>query len=126
MLFRWLDTVSQNVASCQPSYKASGEGSRMAEYFQLVAGHLALDFANTLDWRFDPTRRIDLLSKYERLLDCATQSAVISAKQARRLRARTSDRDARRIVREAMALREVIDSLFRSIANGDSPRSGPL
>jgi|SRR5262245_1280406 len=98
----------------------------MAEYFQLVAGHLALDFANTLDWRFDPTRRIDLLSNYERLLDFATQSAVISTNQARRLRARTSDRDARRIVREAMALREVIDSLFRSIANGDSPRSGPL
>src|SRR5262245_20408344 len=102
------------------------EGSRVAQHFQLVAGHVALDFANTLDWRFDPTRRIDLLSSYEQLLDFATQSAVLSTNQARRLRATTNDRDARRIAREAMALREVIDSLFRSIAAGSPPGGDQL
>src|SRR5262249_4920402 len=40
---------------------------------------------------------------------------------ARRLRATTSDREARRIVRVAIALRDVIDSLFRSIATRSSP-----
>jgi hypothetical protein len=38
----------------------------MADDFQLVAGHLALDFANTLDYRYDPDRLIDLLPSYER------------------------------------------------------------
>jgi len=96
------------------------EGLRVPQSFQLVAGHIALDFANTLDWRFDPARRIDLLSSYEELLGFATQSAVLSTNQTQRLRATTSDRDARRVVRVAIALREVIDSLFRSIATGSS------
>jgi hypothetical protein len=43
----------------------------MADDFQLVAGHLALDFANTLDYRYDPDRLIDLLPNYERYLPFA-------------------------------------------------------
>jgi len=98
----------------------------VTERFQLVAGHVALDFANTLDWRFEPTRRVDLLSGYEQLLDFARQSGVVSASQARRLRARTSERDAVRILRQAINLREAIDSLFRSSALGRSVPRGPL
>jgi predicted RNA-binding Zn ribbon-like protein len=99
---------------------------RVADGFQLVAGHVALDFANTLDWRFDPARRLDLLMSYEQLLDFTTESKVLSATQARRLRARTSERDGRRIVRKARALREAIDSLFRSIVLGHSAPRGAL
>ncbi|HJZ76560.1 MAG TPA: CGNR zinc finger domain-containing protein [Vicinamibacterales bacterium] len=126
MLFRWFDTLAEMCQAVNRRLKSIREGSRVAQYFQLVAGHVALDFANTLDWRFDPTRRIDLLSNYEQLLDFATQAAVLSTNQSRRLRARTTDQDARRIVREAIALREVIDSLFRSIATESSPRGDQL
>ena len=94
--------------------------------FQLVAGHPALDFANTLDWRFDPERRIDLLRSYESLLEFEVQSGIISGTQAKRLLSQTSKRDSARALQRAIDLREVIDPLFRSVALGDRPRAGAL
>jgi hypothetical protein len=61
----------------------------MKHNFQLVAGHLALDFVNTLDWRFDPEHRVDLLPDYESFLEFALQSMVISATEFKTL-ARTN------------------------------------
>jgi predicted RNA-binding Zn ribbon-like protein len=43
---------------------------------------LALDFANTLDYRFDPERRVDLLCDYASLLEFVQQSGIITRKQA--------------------------------------------
>jgi predicted RNA-binding Zn ribbon-like protein len=43
--------------------------------WQLVGGHPALDLANTVSWRLDPTRRVDRLTGLDRLADwiqCAT------------------------------------------------------
>jgi predicted RNA-binding Zn ribbon-like protein len=95
----------------------------MEESFQLVAGHVALDLANTLDWRFDPERRVDLLPTYERFLEFVMQSGVISSTQVRRLLSRTSEQDSIRALRRALAVREAIDPLFRSIAlHGPPPR----
>jgi predicted RNA-binding Zn ribbon-like protein len=45
--------------------------------FKLVAGHPVLDFANTLDNRYDPERTIDLLSRYADLLDFVKQADVL-------------------------------------------------
>lgn len=91
------------------------------ESFQLVAGHVALDFANTLDWRFDRERRLDLLPTYERFLEFAMQSGVITSTQLRRLLSRTSKQDSARTLGSAIDVRETIDPLFRSIAVGDPP-----
>ena len=93
----------------------------MKHNFQLVAGHLALDFANTLDWRFDPERRVDLIPTYESFLEFAMQSAVISLKDVETLLTRTSKRESFRTLRRAVDLRETLDRLFRSIAVGSSP-----
>ncbi len=93
----------------------------MEDEFQLVAGHLALDFANTLDWRFDRQRLVELLPTYERFLAFARQYGVISEQQLSRLLLRTSNRDAVRALQRAIELREAVDSIFRSSAAGHLP-----
>jgi predicted RNA-binding Zn ribbon-like protein len=93
----------------------------MQESFQLVAGHVALDFANTLDWRFDPERRIDLLANYEQFISFAIQAGVVPSRQGKRLLFLANRQESTRVLRLAIRLRETIDSLFRSIATGHSP-----
>jgi predicted RNA-binding Zn ribbon-like protein len=93
----------------------------MPDEFQLVAGHVALDFANTLDFRFDRKRLINLLPTYERLLEFARQSGVISGQQARSLLSRTTRREASLTLKRAIELRETLDSLFRAVAMHRQP-----
>jgi predicted RNA-binding Zn ribbon-like protein len=93
----------------------------MKHNFQLVAGHLALDFADTLDWRFDPERRVDLIPTYESFLEFAMQSGVISLKDVETLLTQTSKRESFRTLRRAVDLRETLDCLFRPIAVGSLP-----
>ena len=97
----------------------------MAQGFQLVAGHLALDFANTLDYRYDPERLVELLPSYERFLAFARQSGVVTGKQAHRLLVETSERNAALALKRVIELREALYFLFRSVATGEPPdRSG--
>src|SRR4030095_10536560 len=118
--FKWL----QINEAARPVKNAVGvtlpERRVMKHNFQLVAGHLALDFANTLDWRFDPERRVDLIPTYESFLEFAMQSGVI-LKDVETLLTRTSKRESFRTLRRAVDLRETLDCLFRSIAVGSSP-----
>jgi predicted RNA-binding Zn ribbon-like protein len=93
----------------------------MAKDFQLVAGHLALDFANTLDYRSDAERRVELLPTYERFLAFASQSGVITGEQARSFLVKSGKRDARRTLEQAIELRETLYALFRSVATGKTP-----
>ena len=98
----------------------------MADEFQLVAGHLALDFANTLDYRYDPDRLIDLLPSYERFLGFCRQSGIIRAAQMRKLLDGLSEVDSRRILKEVIELREVLYSLILSAVHGRSPHESHL
>jgi predicted RNA-binding Zn ribbon-like protein len=93
----------------------------MAKDFQLVAGHLALDFANTLDYRCDRERLVELLPTYERFLAFAAQCGVITGEQARNLLVQTRERDAKRTLEEVIELRETLYFLFRSVATGEAP-----
>jgi predicted RNA-binding Zn ribbon-like protein len=93
----------------------------MAENFQLVAGHLALDFANTLDYRYDPERLVDLIPTYERFLAFAVQTGVIAGNQARKLLAETSEHNAGQALKEVIELREAVYFLFQSVAVNQSP-----
>jgi predicted RNA-binding Zn ribbon-like protein len=94
--------------------------------FQLFGGHLALDFANTLDYRYDPERSIELLSSYERLLVFFQQTGIINAQHVRKLLANTSESEARRTLRRAIELRETIYFLFLSVLRGRRARSAYL
>jgi predicted RNA-binding Zn ribbon-like protein len=98
----------------------------MSFKFQLVAGHLALDFANTLDYRFDPKRRVELLKDYGSVLEFVQQSGVITRRQARLRLLQTRNAEGRVTLRHAIELREAIDSLARSIVLGVSPRGSCL
>jgi predicted RNA-binding Zn ribbon-like protein len=89
--------------------------------FQLVAGNLALDFANTLDNRYHPGQRVDLLLTYERFLRFAAQSGIITGRQAHKLLAETNPRDARRRLKRVILLRETLYFLFKSVATGKQP-----
>ena len=93
----------------------------MADEFQLVAGHLALDFANTLDYRYDPDRLIDLLPSYERFLAFCRQSEVITAAQMRKLLDGLSESDSQRVLKEVIGLREALYFLILSAVHGRSP-----
>jgi predicted RNA-binding Zn ribbon-like protein len=74
----------------------------MATDFQLVAGHLALDFANTLDFRYDPDRLVDLLPTYECFLAFCRQSGVITAAQMRKLLGGVSEFDSQRVLKDVI------------------------
>jgi hypothetical protein len=61
------------------------ENHPMAPEFQLFAGNLALDFANTLDYRYEPRRRVELLPNFESLVAFADQSGILSGGEAHKL-----------------------------------------
>lgn len=98
----------------------------MAKSFQLVAGHLALNFANTLDFRYDPKRRVDLLHTYQQLLAFFSESGVITTRQVRKLLANTNQSDARRTLLRAVELRETIYFLFLSAVRSRPARAAYL
>jgi predicted RNA-binding Zn ribbon-like protein len=93
----------------------------VANEFQLVAGHVALDFVNTLDYRYDPDRLIDLLPSYERFLAFCRQSEVISTAQTRKLLEGWREAESRRILKEVVELREALYFLILSTVHGRSP-----
>jgi predicted RNA-binding Zn ribbon-like protein len=98
----------------------------MADEFQLVAGHLALDFANTLDYRYDPDRLIDLLPSYERFFAFCRQSKVITAAQMRKLLGSLSGFDSQRVLDEVIEIREALYFLILSAVHGRRPDESDL
>lgn len=93
----------------------------MAEKFQLVAGHLALDFVNTLDYRYDPGRRIDLLPTYDRFLAFCRQSGVIKTSHLRMLLASSSNSEAQRTLNQVNEFREALYFLILAAVRGRRP-----
>ena len=93
----------------------------MAEKFQLVAGHLALDFVNTLDYRYDPGRRIDLLLTYDRFLAFCRQSGVIKTSHPRMLLASSSNSEAQRTLNQVIEFREALYFLILAAVRGRRP-----
>jgi len=98
----------------------------MKERFQLVGGNLALDFVNTLDYRYVPERLVNLLPNYETFLEFATQTGMISEHQGRRLLREISETEGRRALKRIIELREAMYSLFRSVALRQSPNRNCL
>jgi predicted RNA-binding Zn ribbon-like protein len=90
--------------------------------FQLLAEHPALDFVNTLDWRFREEGAEELLNSYADLVGFAEQSTLLSAAQARRL----SRADGTRALRPAVDLRETLAEVFYASVDGRSPTHSAL
>lgn len=95
--------------------------------FDLSAGALCLDFANTLDARRDPVPREDLAS-YQDLVEFARQSGAVSPETAERLAELGEQRpiDARAALAKAIALRETIFRIMEAVAAERDPDADDL
>jgi predicted RNA-binding Zn ribbon-like protein len=85
----------------------------------IVAGHLALDFANTVDDPLGPTRH-DHIGTYPELLRWSVRAGALPASQADGLRGSAA------ALRKAHALRDVLNDVFVAVATGTAPAWGGL
>jgi predicted RNA-binding Zn ribbon-like protein len=92
-----------------------------------IGGSLALDFANTVDWRLreNPT---DSLRDYSDLLRWSRTAGILTPVEARRLRtaSRTRPAEAARAMADAVQVREAIAALFQAVTRGDALPQAPL
>lgn len=93
----------------------------MTQQFQLVAGHLALDFTNTLDYRYDEGGPTELLPTYGSFLEFGAQTGIISFAAKRRLLRNTSRAVAAQALKQVIDVREALYRLFLSVVNGRPP-----
>jgi predicted RNA-binding Zn ribbon-like protein len=80
--------------------------------FQLIAGHAALDFVNTLDWRFGNKGPQDLLAGYSDLLRFAQQSKLAIPKP------RAAPGAGSRVFKRCIELREALAEVFYARIDG--------
>jgi predicted RNA-binding Zn ribbon-like protein len=98
----------------------------MSDSFQLVAGNVALDFVNTLDNRYDPGHRLELLPSYERFVAFARQSGILTPAQGRRLLRQNGVAQRQSALARVIDLREALHFLFRSAAANERPPQAAL
>ena len=95
---------------------------RSAGNLPLLAGQLCLDFTNTVDWRLGD-RPEDLLASYADLIAWSRHAGILSAARSRNLlrEAGTAPAAAAAAFKRAIALRELIYSIFSRVARGRAP-----
>jgi predicted RNA-binding Zn ribbon-like protein len=88
--------------------------------FDLTGGHPALDLANTVTRRDDPTRRREHLENFADLISFALQDKILSPKEARDLQVQAGRgaSEATRSFRRAITLRETLYRVFAATAKG--------
>lgn len=91
----------------------------------IVGGHLALDFANTVDDPEGPQRH-DHVATYDGLLTWSVRVGVLGPRAAGALarQAEASPRSAVAVLRRAHALRDALNDTFGAIAGGRPVPSG--
>lgn len=91
-----------------------------------VAGHVALDFSNTVTAR--DTTPFDWLDGYARLLEWAGKAGVLAPADSARLRsaAERAPREAAAALGRARKLREAIHDVCVALIENDEPPSGAL
>ena len=94
--------------------------------FELSAAHPALDFVNTLDYRFGPDGALERLRDYADLLRFAEQTRLLDARQVRRLGGSVPPQAAARALKSARRLREALASTFYAVVDGQPPPDAAL
>jgi predicted RNA-binding Zn ribbon-like protein len=94
--------------------------------FELTAGALCLDLANTVSDR--PTTPRERLRSYADLLRWSRLAGVVSARGEASLGAlaRARPRRAARVLERAVALREAVYRIFSALARDEAPPAGDL
>ena len=98
----------------------------MTNDFELVAGSPALDFVNTLDWRFRESGPEELIHDYDHLLRFATQSGLLTPGQAQLIRRAATNRTASEALLSAFDLREAVAQIFYALMDGVPPPTGAI
>ena len=80
----------------------------------IVAGHLALDFANTVDDPLGPARH-DHIATHDDLVRWSLRTGALTAEQAAGVKRSAA------AVRKAHALRDVLNDVFTAVATGERP-----
>jgi predicted RNA-binding Zn ribbon-like protein len=93
--------------------------------FQLKGGHPCLDFANTVSYRLDVSKRVDHLTALEDLLHWAVQAGIVNERKATMLFSKSdlSPKEAEGVFKRALRLREAIYGAFSAIAHRREPKS---
>jgi len=100
---------------------------KSAKPFQLISGHVALDLVNTLDDRFGQDGPEELLSTYEDLLRFATESELLTERQARKLkRSGAPEAERLQILNQARELRETLAAVAYAQLNEEEPSEAAL
>jgi predicted RNA-binding Zn ribbon-like protein len=96
--------------------------------FTLIGGHAALDFVNTLDWRSDPARRVELLVDVDDLIAWALQAGLVGSADARMMKQRALGDGSRRrrTLLRARRLREVLARTLGRRADDQPPAPADL
>src|SRR5688572_31205264 len=99
----------------------------MGYIFDRTGDHPALDFTNTVSERTSASP-IERLASYGDLIEFARQTDMISAKKADALlaRAERERKEAERVHRMTIELRNALYSAFASIVRGETPVEGDL
>ena len=98
-----------------------------ASVWSFQSGHLALDFANTVDWHASDHPE-ELLNSYIDLVKWAGDFSVLSLEEARDLIAE-ADRHpeaASKALKHAVMLRDSVYNIFSAIAHGGQPEGADL
>jgi predicted RNA-binding Zn ribbon-like protein len=101
---------------------AEGQGMEHANYqFQFIAGHLALDFVNTVGFRADSDRRADHLLRAEDVYRWAEQSGLAEVETIG-----DGPRLGAAALRRIREVREQLFAVFHAIASGETIPAEPL
>ena len=94
--------------------------------FQLVAAHPALDFINTLDWRFRESGPEEFIESYDDLVHFTEQSHLLTPAQAQQLLRTIAPRKAAKVLEESRELREAQAETVYSVLDGRPPAASQL
>lgn len=100
----------------------------LAPEFFLTAGHPALDFVNTLDWRFHPGADgpQELLTSSDALLQFLEQSKLLTAAHTHQLRRATRGDAAAQALQACIELRETVAEILYAGIDGAAPPADAL
>src|SRR5918996_4514849 len=106
------------------------ETSEHVAALRLDGGHLALDFVNTLGGgpELGPQPHDEHLRSYDDLLAWSVRVGTLEERAAERLAGMAEEHRGRaaRVLRDAIDLRELADSVLRPIADGSVPPAEAL
>lgn len=92
--------------------------------FDFESGHLALDFANTVNWHASQEPH-ESIHTYHDLLEWGRQAGLLTESQVKQLD-RSSPRSSAEALKRARGLREAIYRVFRDLSRGESPQPADL